>query len=583
MISDLYVSSKSDRPPLRVGLLLDTPVLAAALAGIVVDIQRSDFARIELVVYNGSANSVVSPPESGSRLATLWRVARDSNRRADLGWALYTKADQRFSRVEEDPLAGVDCTPLLEGVEVMRVEPITKRFVHRFPDDALDVIRAKRLDVLLRFGFNILRGGILTAAKYGVWSFHHGDNDYYRGGPAHFWEMHEHNPLSGAMLQILTEELDGGRVLVKGLFATESGMSLRRNRVQPYWGSAHFVMAKLWELHRFGWEHVEARALVPTTYLGRRKIYRRPENLEIARWAVPQILSRAGRRVWRAATGMEEPRHWRIAIRMNSSHYLWEEAQPDMRGFQWIESPNDRFYADPFLIAHEGKHWVFFEEYRYSEERGVIACAELTEEGAIGSPPVALDTGKHASYPYIFRDGDSIYMIPETMQQEAVSLYRCVRFPDKWEIQAELFRGPAVDTSVWTQDGLWWFFVTLVERRGWAIGLYLFFSESLTGNWQYHPSNPISLDVRNARGAGAIQHRGGRLIRPSQDGSKRYGYAVNFREITQITPERYEERPLVTVRPSWHPSLLAMHTYNRLGNFEIIDGLTRGRSKIRNI
>ncbi|MBV9158584.1 MAG: hypothetical protein JO097_20160, partial [Acidobacteriaceae bacterium] len=92
MISDLYVSSKSDRPPLRVGLLLDTPVLAAALAGIVVDIQRSDFARIELVVYNGSANSVVSPPESGSRLATLWRVARDSNRRADLGWALYTKA-----------------------------------------------------------------------------------------------------------------------------------------------------------------------------------------------------------------------------------------------------------------------------------------------------------------------------------------------------------------------------------------------------------------------------------------------------------------------------------------------------------
>ncbi len=583
MISDLYLSSPIEEPVLRIGLLLDGPVLAAALAGIVADIQRSNFARIELVVYNGSANSAVSAPESGSRLRTLWRLASDSKRRGDLAWALYSKADQRFSQLEDDPLAEIDCTGLLEGVEVMRVEPITKRFVHRFPEEALEAIRAKELDVFLRFGFNILRGGILTAAKHGIWSFHHGDNDYYRGGPAHFWEMYERNPLSGVMLQILTEELDGGRVLMKGLFVTESGMSLRRNRVQPYWGSAHFVLAKLWELHHFGWEHLEARMLAPAPYLGQRKIYRRPGNLEMARWAVPQIIQRASRRAWRAAAKMENPRHWRIAVRAMSGRPLWDGGQPDMGGFRWIESPNDRFYADPFLIQHGGKDWLFFEDYRYSEERGVIACAELNQEGGISSPAVALDTGKHASYPYIFRDGDSIYMIPETMEQEGVSLYRCVQFPDDWHLEAELFRGPAVDTSVCRHNGLWWFFVTLVERRGRAIGLYLFFSESIAGKWQYHPFNPISLDVRTARGAGAIEDCRGRLIRPSQDGSHRYGYAINFSEITKMTPEAYEERPLVTVLPTWHPSLLAMHTYNRAGNFEVIDGLTRRRSKIRNI
>jgi hypothetical protein len=42
-----------------------------------------------------------------------------------------------------------------------------------------------------------------------VWSYHHGDNEFYRGGPPHFWELYEKAPLSGVILQVLTEELDG--------------------------------------------------------------------------------------------------------------------------------------------------------------------------------------------------------------------------------------------------------------------------------------------------------------------------------------------------------------------------------------
>lgn len=91
--------------------------------------------------------------------------------------------------------------------------PIGRRLVQRLPVDAVERIRQKQLDVLIRFGFNILRGEILTAAKHGVWSYNHGDGDYYRGGPAHFWEVYEGNPISGAMLQVPTEELAAGTVL----------------------------------------------------------------------------------------------------------------------------------------------------------------------------------------------------------------------------------------------------------------------------------------------------------------------------------------------------------------------------------
>ena len=68
---------------------------------------------------------------------------------------------------------------------------------HRFPPGAIAALLSHDLDVILRFGFNILRGEVLTSARYGIWSFHHGDNEFYRGGPPLFWEVVEDNPCSG--------------------------------------------------------------------------------------------------------------------------------------------------------------------------------------------------------------------------------------------------------------------------------------------------------------------------------------------------------------------------------------------------
>ena len=86
-----------------------------------------------------------------------------------------------------------------------------------------DILKIKHynLDVLIRFGFKILRGDILKAAKYGIWSYHHGDNDLNRGGPAGFWEVIEHWDITGSTLQILSEDLDGGKILYKSFSMTD--------------------------------------------------------------------------------------------------------------------------------------------------------------------------------------------------------------------------------------------------------------------------------------------------------------------------------------------------------------------------
>ena len=161
-------------------------------------------------------------------------------------------------------------------------------------------------------------------------------------------------------------------------------------------------------------------------------------------------------------------------------------------------------------------------------------------------------------------------MIPESGSEQVVRLYRCVNFPQQWTPIADLFHGPAFDTSVCRHNGLWWFFTTLQERRGHGVSLYLFFAESLTGEWQYHPANPISYDVRNARGAGRLFKREGKLIRPSQSGIIRYGYSFALNDIVMLTPSEYKERTILTVDP--FEDLIATHTYNREGSIEAIDG-----------
>jgi hypothetical protein len=565
VLSSLYLKSQSGSPPLRIGLLLDTPSLPRCFAEVVDHILQSNFARIELLAFNADAEPKASAPRP--RFRRVIDALRDSNRRRRFLFSLYERWDRRHVTPLDDPLALVDCSGRFEHVDSISVTPLTKRFVHRFPTDMIQSIREKELDVLIRFGFNILRGEILHAAKYGVWSYHHGDNTYYRGGPAYFWEVCEGNPISGAILQVLTEELDAGKVLYKGLFCTYPGISCERNRIQPYWGASTFMIQKLRELHEYGWGHIERAEVSPAPYLGKKQIYRVPSNREMLRWLGPMLIRKSLRRLVRRPTIV----HWRLAIRTGTQSILDSGSNPNLSGFRWIESPKGHFYADPFMIDVGGKLWLFFEDFDYATQRGRISCAEI-QDGGVAKPIAALERPYHLSYPCIFRDSDRLYMIPETGSNGTVELYRCIRFPDKWEMERELFRAPIVDTTVWIEGGLYWFFATIQEPRGNGTQLWLFYASELTGNWTPHPDNPISTDVRNDRGAGAIFRHNGKLFRPSQDCSKNYGYSFALNEIVALDRWRYRETQSVTITPRWKRGLVGTHTYSHAGQVEIIDG-----------
>jgi hypothetical protein len=352
-LAELFRHSPAKRPPLRIGVLLDGPWTIRCFRHVLEDVRACDFAELAAVVYNVDATGAAAPARG--RVRRYVDALANAATRRTLAYAVYTRFVDSPPQPEADPLGIVRLDDLIDGVPALHVRPRTSRFVHRFPPEAVDAVRALDLDVLVRFGFNILRGEILTVPRYGVWSWHHGDPDAYRGGPAHYWEMVESNPVSGAMLQVLTEELDGGLVLCKAQFPTTRTLSVAENRHGPYWGSQHFLIQKLCELHRYGWEFLLEHAPPPAPYRGARRPYRSPTNLEFAGWTAGQLAQRLVRRIGRRETDTD----WNVGLRRSSTPLPFDAREDAPRSFALLENPRGRFLADPFLLERDGRWWMF--------------------------------------------------------------------------------------------------------------------------------------------------------------------------------------------------------------------------------
>jgi len=101
--------------------------------------------------------------------------------------------------------------------------------------------------------------------------------------------------------------------------------------------------------------------------------------------------------------------------------------------------------------------------------------------------------------------------------------------------------------------------------------LSLFFADAITGPWTPHRCNPVLSDVRRSRPAGALFYDKGRLIRPSQDCGKSYGYALVFSLVLTLNENEYEEQVIGRLDPDLAQGVLGTHTYTRTEQLEVID------------
>ncbi len=544
--------------PLRVGVMLNQLDDFAWIQRVLTDILDSGIASVVLAIVNDADK----PPRKSRFLRFL---SGEMNLGKELYWR-YSLLDARVNNKRHDAFRVVDLRPVLGDADILPVRPISRKFVHRFTEADIARIRSYDLDVMIRFGFNIIRGDILDTARHGVWSYHHGDNNEYRGGPALFWEIYEGNPLSGTILQVLTDELDGGRVIYRSFAATIDSIWLSNNREETYWKTTAFVIRCLRRLHRDG----DALSYEPKSpdYTG--KIYRQPINREMSSFLV-RAAGRVLRGKWRNLSGFNQ---WLIGYRTERSKFLANSTKADLNGFTPIIPPKKRSFADPFVFSHDGRDYVFIEDLDEVTGRGRIAVMTIGDDGKPTAPETVLERDYHLSYPFLFEWQGDVYMLPETAATRSLQLFRATRFPYEWELHCEPMRGyPMVDATLHEQDGRWYMFVNVSERGGSLDDeLFLFFAETPLGPWQPHPLNPVKSDVRSARPAGRLFRRDGKLIRPAQDCSTSYGSAINLCEVEVLSETDYRERIVERLEPSWRPGLEGCHTLSFSDRMEFIDG-----------
>ena len=538
------------------------------------DITALDFVDIALIITTSQPEA--SERQDGRRTGALQRIVADGRH---LLYRLYTKLDESRFSPQPDPLEPVDIAPRISGVPRLYASWQVLSGAAAENEAVIQEILAYDLDVALCLCSAPLRRSAPKISRYGLWEYHHGDAEQYRGEPAGFWEVMEGSPVTGAVLQAVGSSAQRDAVIYRSYSRTDK-LSVRSNASRGYSKSARFVGRKLRDLHKLGGDALEALPS-PTGIAGEdRRVRAEPTNAQMVSFLAKQ----AGRRIRNRMQKLTAFDQWTIAYQFTDAepnpHSLFD-GNPDR--FTHVIPPKELFWADPFPVFQNGTHYIFCEEYPYQRRKGHISVIELAPNGQPLPPVPVLDRPYHLAYPFIFEWERTHYMIPETEHNKTVEMYRCVEFPFRWELEAVLLNNiSAVDTTLIEVDGRWWMFTNIApaDAPDWDAELHLFHAPSPLGPWVPHTCNPVKSDVRNARPAGSIFRFEGKLYRPAQNCAERYGHSMTINRIVELSETAFEETPVARISPDWAANLAGTHTINTTDGLTVIDGLLR-RSRYR--
>jgi hypothetical protein len=417
--------------------------------------------------------------------------------------------------------------------------------------EALEKIRAARLDFILRFDARAVPEELLNLTRFGVWSF----CQERRAVPC-FRELVEGQAKTRMALERLTP---GGAVcLHEGQFATCKA-SWVNNIDRARLGAADFCVRVCAQLANGG----ERRPVGSAETL----VDAPPTNRDLARFLL-RSATRSVEKLWELLFHVEI---WNVGFTRQSVQQILRDGSVDHAQVTWCKPHGPgNFIADPFVYTRRGEPCVVVEDY--FRGKGRICSVVPANAGASLELAVDLEFPYHMSYPCIFEEGDETYCIPETYQSRQVSLYR--RTERGWELVRVLIEGkPAVDPTLFKHEGRYWLLFTLQDDGAWGNQkLYAYHAPALDSAWTAHALNPVKCDIGATRPAGNVFRSDGHLYRPSQDCSSTYGGAVIINRLLELSPTEFREEPAARIEPlAGGPYPHGFHTLNAMGSGAVFD------------
>jgi hypothetical protein len=266
--------------------------------------------------------------------------------------------------------------------------------------------------------------------------------------------------------------------------------------------------------------------------------------------------------------------HWHVGWRYSQGADVWQSRDLSGPGWNVLADPGHRFYADPFPIEWQGRTFVFFEDLDHRVGKGIISAIEFDGAGPVGEVMPVLEESWHLSYPFLIEDKGELWMIPESSEHRDVALYKCVRFPDRWERHCTLLSGlELADVTITRHNGMHYLFGAWRDgAAGYSDMLAIYYADDLFGPWLPHASNPVLMDRATTRPAGNFVTINGALWRPVQDCASGYGTGLGLAEILELSPTTFRQVVRHRLKPGAAWPGRKLHTLNRCGKLEVIDG-----------
>lgn len=207
--------------------------------------------------------------------------------------------------------------------------------------------------------------------------------------------------------------------------------------------------------------------------------------------------------------------------------------------------------ADPFLFVFKGQLFLFYEE-KHLYGKGYLRMIKSRNLKDWTPPVTVLKEKFHLSFPFVFEDDGQIYMIPETNENNCISIYEAeTESLTSFKLKKQILKCypknnislSFVDSSLIKKDGFYYLVTTIKENDVYT--LKLFYSESLWEDWHEHPMSPLCKSNKYARNGGALRSYKNEIYRISQNCDQGYGDNLTIHKITELSPTSYKEEILI--------------------------------------
>ncbi len=524
---------------LRVGVLCDGPVFQRWQAEALSAVLAVEGVQPVVLVMNDAKPAAPSSPWKDP-LHYPWRIA------------LFLRYRRSLKPNAYEP---VDLSAALATVPRVPCRTIRKGPEHRFEQKDLDAIAAHEPDVLLRFGFNILRGPILELPRYGVWSYHHGDEEQYRGQPPLFWELMDGKTTAAAVLQRLTDKLDAGVILRKCWFKL-TARSLEEALDHVLLGSTH-LMARVCAELIAGIEQAAEGEPSAT----KAPIRKYPGNLDYLRFRRKLDQKSTAR-----SAGFKE---WNIGVLYQPIASLLGD-RPSLN-VRWLPSPSSgQGRATPFGYAAEEQLNVLYEKNDRRTGKSEISRLRPKRDNVLKRSRTMLKSEAHLTYPFVIEQDGRTHVLIGPGTSGGVDLFAINPANDGLEPVGTLLNEPLCAPTLFTYNGKWWLMGTRAPHEHSA--LHIYHASRFEGPYRPHALQPVKQDVRSARPAGTPFVHEGTLYRPALDASSTA--RVCLMKVTRLDEYGFEEEIVRTIGPlkgsAWSEGI---GTLSAVGEITLISGV----------